>query len=176
MTFPDFLGIQRPPSGEQLDLVIAINSFLLLKFYDLWILLKLIKLSSYKCMSNSVFWNLDPVFCEVGRKASSDIPKIWRGRQGLGIATLYCVPQFSSVSNQVVIFTLLSLTRTGLLVCDFENTPKYKKRPLIWCFVFISKWTLCHSLEPRFHTVNRMCWKPKADCYQTSVGSQLPMG
>lgn len=35
ITFTDYVGIQRPPSGEQLDLAIAINSLLLLTFYDL---------------------------------------------------------------------------------------------------------------------------------------------
>lgn len=34
ITFTDLLGIQRPPNGEQLNLVIAINFLRLLAFCD----------------------------------------------------------------------------------------------------------------------------------------------
>lgn len=40
MTFTDLLGIQRPPNGEQLSLVIAINFLRLLAFCDSWTPLK----------------------------------------------------------------------------------------------------------------------------------------
>lgn len=43
ITFADYLKNQRPPSGEQSDLTIAINSLLFLIFCDLWAPLKLIK-------------------------------------------------------------------------------------------------------------------------------------
>lgn len=40
ITFTDLLGIQRPPNGEQLNLVIAINFLRLLAFCDSWTPLK----------------------------------------------------------------------------------------------------------------------------------------
>lgn len=121
-TFTDSLGIQRPLSGEQLYLVIAVSSLQLLTFCDLGTPLELTKWTSCKCDPNRVLKSRSDILWGGGRSkircAPPTPPRFGEQGKYVAVAMLWVCPTvFLGKQPEIAVSTLSPLT-TVSSTCD----------------------------------------------------------
>lgn len=166
-TFTDSLGIQRPPSGEQLYLVIVVNSLQLLTFCDLGTPLELTKWTS---VIPTTFWNPGLTFCGVEGEEKLDAPHPPEfGEQGkyVAMAMLWVCPTIFLGKQPEIAVSTLSPSTTVSSTCDWNKQPN-KTKP------FTSGVDLTQFFSPGPTLRTEWCGKPKPTTSKPLLGLNYP--